>query len=253
MSNPEPETPGPDGALLAIDTSTLAAGLALYREGSVLAELQWLAGRAQTSALLGEVERLLELAGLAVEEVGAVATATGPGSFNGLRVGMSTAKGLAFARGVPLVGIPTLDATAYPHAGAGRPVRAVLATGRGRLVSALYRWRDGAVTRAGDYANTTLEGLAALIVEPTLVCGEVGPAEARRLVELAPLARVASPALGLRRAACLAELAWERLRRGEADDLDRLEPVYLHGPPAGVAGGDSPDEAAHPAQPVGVE
>ena len=254
MSTREPESPAPGGALLAIDTSTLAAGLALYRDGGVLAELQWPAGRAQTSALLAEVERLLMLAGLAVGELGAVATATGPGSFNGLRVGMSAAKGLAFALDVPLVGIPTRDAAACPHAGAGRPIRAVLAAGRGRFVSALYRWRDGATVRAGDYANTTLEGLAALIVEPTLVCGELAPEEARRLAELAPAARVASPALGLRRAACLAELAWARLRRGESDDPDRLEPVYLHGPLAGEAadGADAPGATARPAQAVGV-
>ena len=248
MSTPEPGSPAPGGALLAIDTSTLAAGLALYGDGGVLAELQWPAGRAQTAALLAEVERLLALAGLVVGELGAVATAIGPGSFNGLRVGMSAAKGLAFALGVPLVGIPTLDATAYPHGGAGRPIRAVLAAGRGRFVSALYRWQDGATVRAGDYANTTLDGLAALLVEPTLVCGEVGAGETRRLAELAPLAQVVSPALGLRRAACLAELAWGRLRRGESDDVDRLEPIYLHGP----AGGESPDAAAQPAQVVGI-
>jgi tRNA threonylcarbamoyladenosine biosynthesis protein TsaB len=248
VSSGEPESREPAGALLAIDTSTLAAGLALYRDVGVLAELQWPAGRAQTAALLAEVERLLALAGLAVGELGAVATATGPGSFNGLRVGMSAAKGLAFALGVPLVGIPTLDATAYPHGGAGRPIRAVLAAGRGRFVSALYRWQDGATVRAGDYANTTLDGLAALLVEPTLVCGEVGAGETRRLAELAPLAQVVSPALGLRRAACLAELAWGQLRRGESDDVDRLEPIYLHGP----AGGESPDAAAQPAQVVGI-
>jgi tRNA threonylcarbamoyladenosine biosynthesis protein TsaB len=248
---PEPESPAPGGVLLAIDTSTLAAGLALYGDGGVLAELQWLAGRAQTSALLAEVERLLALAGLAVGELGAVATAIGPGSFNGLRVGMSAAKGLAFALGVPLIGIPTLDAAAYAHGGAGRPIRAVLAAGRGRLVSALYRWQDGATVRAGDYATTTLDGLAALIVEPTLVCGEVGAGEARRLMELAPLAQVVPPALGLRRAACLAELAWGRLRRGEVDDVDRLEPIYLHGPAGG--GADAATEATQTAEPLAVE
>ena len=92
----------PGGALLAIDTSTLAAGLALYRDGAPLAELQWPAGRAQTTAVLHEIDRLLGLAGLTVADLAAVAVATGPGSFNGLRVGLSTAKGLVFALAINL-------------------------------------------------------------------------------------------------------------------------------------------------------
>ena len=111
--------------------------------------------------------------------------------------------------------------------------------GRGRFVSALFRWQDGATVRAGDYANTTLDGLAALIVEPTLVCGEVGTGEARRLAELAPIARVVCPALGL--------------RRGESDDPDRLEPVYLHGPAGGAGGAEGAAEVGRPGEPIAVE
>lgn len=225
MSSPDPGRP-----LLAIDTSTMRAGLALYTAEGVLGEVQWAAGRNQTTALMTEIDRLLGQAGLGIADVGALAVATGPGSFNGLRVGLSVAKGLVFACGVPLVGVPTLDATAYPHTAAGRPVRAVLVAGRGRLVSALYRWRDGALRRASEYENSALDGLAATIVEPTLVCGELDAATAGRLAELAPDASIAPPALRERRAACLAELAWARLGAGDVDDPVTLEPVYLHGP-----------------------
>lgn len=224
MSRGEPTSP-----LLAIDTSTHFAGLTLYTADGVLAECQWRAGQAQTAALLPQVDQLLTLGGVAVNDLGAVAVATGPGSFTGLRVGLSAAKGLVYGLGLPLFGVPTLDATAYPHLGQGRPVRAVLAAGRGRLVSALYRWRDGALQRAGEYATSSLEGLATLIVEPTLVCGELDALAARRLVELAPAARLAPPAARPRRAASLAELAWLRWTRGEHDDPAGLEPIYLHG------------------------
>lgn len=238
MSSPDPARP-----LLAIDTSTARAGLALYTPEGVLGEVQWAAGRNQTTALLAEIDRLLAQAGLGVADLGGVAVATGPGSFNGLRVGMSAAKGLVFARGLPLVGVPTLDATAYPHGGAGRPVRAVLAAGRGRLVSALYRWHDGAPRRASEYENSDLDGLAATIVEPTLVCGELDGALAAQLAELAPAARVVSPALRERRAAYLAELAWARLDAGDVDDPVALEPVYLHGPAPSAAADRAPKRA----------
>ena len=229
MSSPEPVQP-PTKPLLAIDTSTLVAGLALYDDGGTLAEVMWFAGRAQTATLLGEIDHVLGLNGLGPPDLGALAVATGPGSFNALRVGLSTAKGLAFALGLPIVGVPTLDATAYPHATGGRAVRAVVAAGRGRLVSALYRWGDGAARRVGGWSNQSLEEFAASLVEPTLVCGELDREAAGRLPLLAPGVQLAPPALRPRRAGYLAELAWERLRRGEEDDPATLEPLYLHGP-----------------------
>lgn len=216
--------------LLAIDTSTGVAGIALYGHDGVLAEASWMAGRAQTVSVLREIDRLCALSNLQPDDLGAVAVATGPGSFNGMRVGISTAKGLAFALGLPLLGVPTLDATAYPHGDAGYPVRAALLAGRGRYVSALYRWQEGTLRRVGDYANTTLAELAALLVEPTLVCGELPHDHLAEWRAQTPLARLVPPTLNMRRASCLAEIAWQRHRRGEADDQATLEPVYLHGP-----------------------
>jgi len=217
------------GPLLAIDTSTVSAGIALYAASGLLAECAWPAGRAQTTTILAEIARLTMLCGLRPADLGAIAVASGPGTFNGLRVGMSTAKGLAHALRVPLLGVPTLDVLAYPHGGQGLPIRAVIVAGRGRYVSARYVPLDGVLRQASTYANTTLDGLAALIDEPTLVCGELpfGQLDAWRMA--AAQAQVASPALGARRAGFLAEIAWLRLRAGERDDPATLEPIYVHG------------------------
>jgi tRNA threonylcarbamoyladenosine biosynthesis protein TsaB len=225
---------GAERPLLAIDTSTAMAGLALYGPSGVLAEANWVAGRAQTAAVLREIDRLCGLVNLRPGDLGAVAVATGPGSFNGMRVGISTAKGLAFALSLPLLGVPTLDATAYPHRDAGCPVRALLIAGRDRFVSALYRWQDSEMQRVGDYANTNLAELGALLAEPTLVCGELPHERLAEWQAQAPLARVVPPTLNARRASCLAEIAWQRHRRGESDDSATLEPVYLHGPAKGT-------------------
>lgn len=216
------------GPLLAIDTSTVSAGIALYAASGLLAECAWPAGRAQTTTILPEIARLTELCGLRPADLGAIAVASGPGTFNGLRVGMSTAKGLAHALGLPLLGVPTLDVVAYPHGGQGLPIRAVIVAGRGRYVSARYVSLDGVLRQASTYANTTLDGLAALIDEPTLVCGEL-PFGQRDGWPVAAQARIASPALSARRAGFLAELAWMRLRTGEHDDPATLEPIYVHG------------------------
>ena len=223
------------GPLLAIDTSTASAGIALYAASGLLAECAWPAGRAGTATLLAEIAHLTALCGLRPADLGAIAVASGPGTFNGLRVGMSTAKGLAHALGLPLLGVPTLDVLAYPHGGQGLPIRAVIVAGRGRYVSARYVPLDGALRQASGYANTSLDGLAALIDEPTLVCGELPFGQFDDWRQAAAQARIASPALGARRAGFLAEIAWARLRAGVRDDLATLEPIYVHG-----SGGESP-------------
>src|SRR5512138_2392353 len=101
--------------LLAIDTSTTQTGLACYDASGVLGECVWHSGRDHTAQLLPQLTLLLRHIGRASSAISAIAIALGPGSWSGLRVGMSTAKGLALARGLPLVGVGTLDALAYQH------------------------------------------------------------------------------------------------------------------------------------------
>src|SRR5438270_12061032 len=103
--------------ILAIDTSTDQASIALYRAGEgVIAEQSWRSGRQQTVQLVPGVQRLMALAGSTVRDVTGVAVATGPGSFSGVRIGISTAKSMAYALGVPLWGVPSLDILAYEQA-----------------------------------------------------------------------------------------------------------------------------------------
>ena len=107
---------------LAIDTSTETASIALSSEGTAVAEFTWHAGQNHTAELTPGINCLLQQAKLGIGDITGVIVARGPGSFNGLRVGMGMAKGLAFALGIPLVGIGTLEVEAYPHAASGTPV-----------------------------------------------------------------------------------------------------------------------------------
>jgi tRNA threonylcarbamoyladenosine biosynthesis protein TsaB len=144
------------------------------------------------------------------------------------------AKGLALALKVPLVGVPTLDALAYAQAGQDLPLYAVAQAGRGRVCTALYRKEREQWRRATDYRITTLTDLCQQVEEPTLFCGEIDEEGVRLLREnLGQQAIVASPASCLRRAGYLAELGWQRLKRGEADDPAALSPIYLHHPRSG--------------------
>ncbi|MGN6030392.1 MAG: tRNA (adenosine(37)-N6)-threonylcarbamoyltransferase complex dimerization subunit type 1 TsaB [Thermomicrobiales bacterium] len=214
----------PEGrVLLALDTSTETAGIALH-DGERLAEIVWPAGRTQTTSVLPEVDALLARCGRSIEELGAVAVAIGPGTFTGLRVGLSIAKGLVLARDIALIGVPTLAIAAAPFVQAGVPVLAVLPAGRGRVVCA----RVGASGRMDAPTNLAFADFADHAEsEGVVVIGELSGEQRETLASRS--VRVASAAASVRRPAVLAELAMTRWAAGETDDPAALEPLYVHG------------------------
>lgn len=224
--------------MLALDTSNLVASVALAPvgedAGKIGAEVSWNAGRHQTTTVLAEVDHLMRLANVEPGQLGAVAVATGPGSFNALRVGMSVAKGLAFSLDIPIFGIGTLDAAAMGVSHAGKPVRAFVEAGRGRVVVGDYRLSNGRLELRGALAHRTMDTLAEGLLEPTMLAGEVGD-EHRDFLGNQANVILPLPAGGRRRAAALLDLAAARWRDGEADDLLALEPVYIHSQPVQAA------------------
>lgn len=213
----------PPRLVLAIDTSTELAGIGLS-DGDRHAELVWPAGRMQTTSVLGEIDAMLERSGRTIHDVSAVAVAIGPGTFTGLRVGLSIAKGLVLAQGVALIGIPTLAVTAVPWHEAGRPVLAVLPAGRGRVVCATMDQEAG----AGTLQNLAFDAFTELAATTGLtVVGEL-TGEQRSILADRGVA-VASAAASIRRPAVLADLARARWSRDDVDDPATLEPLYVHG------------------------
>ncbi|RIK43649.1 MAG: tRNA (adenosine(37)-N6)-threonylcarbamoyltransferase complex dimerization subunit type 1 TsaB [Chloroflexi bacterium] len=217
--------------MLAIDTSTDVAALALAPIGDGAsgdgAEIRWNAGRNQTVMLLGEINHLCRLCDIELDALSAVAVATGPGSFTALRVGMSVAKGLAFALSIPIFGIGTLDATAHGAAHWKLPVRAFVTAGRGRVVAADYVWQNGRLTMRGDMRHRTPSDLAEGLLQPTLLAGELSHADAAALRAQQHVV-LPDAAARTRRAATLVDLAAPRWRAGEWDDVVSLEPLYVH-------------------------
>ena len=148
---------------IAIDTSTDFASLALVQDDQIIGEITWRCGRNHTAQLLPSLSVLLDRAGLEVKAATGIIVARGPGSYNGLRVGLSTAKALAFSLGVPLVGISTLEVEAYQHAERGLAVCPIFNAGRGEVAAAVYRQQGDEWTRLIAEHVTTLEALAARI------------------------------------------------------------------------------------------
>ncbi|MDO9333458.1 MAG: tRNA (adenosine(37)-N6)-threonylcarbamoyltransferase complex dimerization subunit type 1 TsaB [Dehalococcoidales bacterium] len=214
--------------LVAIDTSTDIASLALVEDRLTLAELTWRSGRNHTIQLLPNLAHLLKLVGKDASSLTGVIIAKGPGSFNGLRVGISAAKGLAFSLNIPIVGVSSLEVEAYQYAVTGLPVCPVFNAGRGEIATALYQNQTTGWRQLGDERITTVEQLCVEIQGKTLFCGEYVPTISSQLVSrLAEKAVIASPTTDLRRAAYLAELGMIKIAAGETDNVATLQPVYL--------------------------
>jgi tRNA threonylcarbamoyl adenosine modification protein YeaZ len=176
---------------------------------------------------------MIEKSGLGLGAADCIFVARGPGSFNGLRVGVSAAKGLAFSLGVPIVGISTLEVTAYSHADTGLPICAVQNAGREEIAAAIYQKkpRKGWQEIASEHI-TTISGLATRLKEKTVFCGEINEATLVQIKKyFKSQAVIPGPAGLLRRAAYLAELGRQRQEVGKFDNPETLQPIYLRRPP----------------------
>jgi len=213
------------GPLLTIDTATTRAVIALGApDGAVIEARSWVAGYRHGEELLARIEALLGDRGVAPVALGGVVVGTGPGAFTGLRVGLATAKGLAHALGLPIVGVATGSALL---AAAGDPGTAVLLQPAGPS--------DRVLSRNGEPSRILVGG-----TDPDLRAGE-------RLVAVDLDGRAPEAALALGSAAhaglaaALLAAGAARLARGDADDLARLVPEYVTLPRGVLA--KFPDEA----------
>jgi len=240
--------------LLALDSSTRQASIALCTEETLLGEYIWQVGNNHSVELLERIQRLVTECGVDMPGVEAVAVATGPGSFNGLRVAVATAKTLAFSLSLPLIGVSTLDVIAAHQQQWHGPLCALLEAGRSELYAACYTFDAIAeahlltysMRRLSDYLLESPQQLALYLAEHVgewvgvpgkrqlpsiLFCGEVSAASRHALIQELPASSLfLSPLQTARRASVLAALAFERYQSGVLDDPMLLEPLYLRRP-----------------------
>ena len=228
--------------LLALDTTTTTASLAVYDLAAeqLLGELTWQARRRQTQDLLDAAQQLLHLLGAAPRDLTALAVTTGPGSFTGVRIGISAVKGIGLGLPAPprVVGIPTLCVTAAPWlataAAAQARVCAAIQAGRGRYNWILWAgadplWRPGVADHQAGAADEFAAALEQLAPQPVWLVGELA-ADMAEAVGVQPHVTLIDAVSGLRRAGLLARLAALHLAGGCPDTLEALQPLYLRNP-----------------------
>jgi tRNA threonylcarbamoyladenosine biosynthesis protein TsaB len=207
--------------VLAVETSSLAGGVALLDDERLIAEYLLDVSVTHSERLMAAVDHVLADAQWTPRFLDGLAVAVGPGSFTGLRIAVSTVKGLALALGVPIAAVPTLDAMAAALPWAALPVCPVLDARKGEVYASLYRWDGAIMRREWDYLALDPAALAERLTEPVIVTGDcVAAIHSPHARPLPPPRRLPSPA-------CVGALGLERLRRGDTVAAAALAPLYL--------------------------
>jgi tRNA threonylcarbamoyladenosine biosynthesis protein TsaB len=210
--------------VLGLDTSAYANAVGLADGDRVLADAVFPAGTDSLEQIVDNIDSVLSGAGLTLAGVAGIGVGLGPGSWTGIRVGVTVGKMLAFGAGKPVAGVPTLEALAYAVIDEGRPVCAVIGAGTGNAVyAACYRRGNGGLSRAGDYYTGDVKGLAGLLTGAAWLVG-AGAAKYLQEIEAGKDIKAAEAAPS---GASVARLAAKRLEKGDSDDVLSLTPLYL--------------------------
>jgi tRNA threonylcarbamoyladenosine biosynthesis protein TsaB len=219
--------------VLAVESATELAGVALADDAGVLATATVSRGRHHAESIAPAIQFVCRRADMTLSALDAVGVDVGPGLFTGLRVGVGTAKALAFALGRPLVGIGSLEilahAVATSGAAPGTLVVPVVDARRGEVFAARLRTTPTGVSWEGDEVRRSPEALAAELAalgEPFVLAGD-GASRYRATLGAVPGALVAGPALDFPPPAVLATMALSRAAAGQGEDSAAVLPRYL--------------------------
>ncbi|PPD57348.1 tRNA (adenosine(37)-N6)-threonylcarbamoyltransferase complex dimerization subunit type 1 TsaB [Dehalogenimonas etheniformans] len=214
--------------VLAIDCATANTGLAVLRDGIAIGEVSWQTKHNQTVEIYPRLDALLRDAGVAFPDVNAIVVTRGPGSYNGVRVGIAAAKGLAFALNKPLLGVSTLEAEAWRFKDLGRAVVAVLPLGHD-YAAAFFDAIDGKWVRTVPEQAMTSEELLRTLPPRALLIGDIPERLLLALRDVSPDIDIVCEA-GISRAVALGQIVLDRLRSSQTDSAESLQALYLRRP-----------------------
>lgn len=223
--------------ILGIETATAQVGCAIGGHEGVLALFESARGRRHAETLTPAIEFTCRTAEIDLEEISVVAVDVGPGLFTGLRVGMATAKAIAHALRVPMIGISSLDLLAFPLRHATRLIVTVVDARRGEVFYAFYRQSPGGVQRLGGPRVGTPEDLQAELFslpDETVLVGDGALRYRDRLADGVRGLEFAEQWLAHPSAAPLVQLAHARALREDWVNPAELAPMYLRKPDAEI-------------------
>jgi tRNA threonylcarbamoyladenosine biosynthesis protein TsaB len=225
--------------ILGLDTATWCGSLGIIDDDEVVAEYALHREETLSARLLPAIQTLLAEARLDLQAIDGIAVSLGPGSFTGLRVGLSAVKGLALAADRPVAGIPTLDALACNLPFTPYQICPLLDARKGQIYTALYKnGTGGSLEQLAPYQVLSPAALIeAIPYKETVFLGD-GVEICREVIvaRLAEKALFAPLHLGFLRGTTVAELGLRRILKGERDDISSLVPIYVRPSDAEIKG-----------------
>ena len=234
--------------ILSINTSTTQYSLAAARDEILLGEYILPSGSTRFSNLMPSLDDLLTKVGLTPHQLNGIIAALGPGSFTGIRIGLSIAKGLSEALAIPLIGVPTLAAMASQLPFLNEDICPLVSSRMGEVFTALFRWTTpGRLLRLREDTCVKTSEIHSMICNKTVFIGndlsQQGPILKHQVKGKAVLA---PSNLWNLKASSLGILGLKRLRKGESDNPGELVPIYLRGADIRTPRGKSKSPMAKP-------
>ncbi len=217
--------------ILAIDTSSPIASVAITDDKKLIGEYSLDHGKTHSQMLIHMIDELLKKHTLTLDDIDLFAISVGPGSFTGLRIGVTTVKTMAYALDKHVVGVVTLDAIAYPAEKGESLICPMIDAKNNQVYTSLYKWKNGSQIKLFDYMFTNIYELLKQLKERNsiiLFCGD-GAVVHKELLksELGKLCDFVPDEIMLQKASSVAFIAEQKLKEQKYDNCFDLTPFYL--------------------------
>ena len=223
--------------ILALDTATQSCSVAIVDDGLLLAELTRANIKTHSRHLMDLIETVCLAADLRVRDVDGFAVTIGPGSFTGLRIGISTIKGLAFSLGKPVIGVSSLDALAWQCAQSAYLICPLLDARKKEVYACRYRFKNDELKRDVSEKVVSPAEAVSRIREPSIFVGNAAQIYRDKIsAKLGELAHFASQGQHTIRASSIAWLSIPGFHRKQTEDVALLVPHYIRKPDAEIKG-----------------
>lgn len=206
------------------------SSVAVATEDRLLGELTLQTKLTHSEVLMPHIKQVLEMTQIEKSELTAIAISIGPGSFTGLRIGLATAKSMAYALDIPIVGVPTLAALAYNYPVPNVYLAPLLDAQKGNAYIGLYLWENNTLKEiyAPDvevFDEILIKGNE--LDKPVIFMGEIAVKNTDKIKSIGKNILLAMPHMIMPRAGSVAMLGQAMLVEGKADHVMHLEPLYI--------------------------
>jgi len=214
--------------VLGIDTSGYANAVGVIDDDRIMADFTFAARTDSLEKIVSNIDFVLKKANLLLEDVQGFGVGLGPGSWTGIRVGVTVAKILAYSTNKPVSGVPTLEVLAYNARNIPALICPIINAVRDTVYAAFYRMKNGNLIKASEYYVGDLQGLSEMVKEPTVFIGTGAQAYSQLISQALGSSGIGIEAIeDAPKGSTVALLAANRLKRGKSDDVLSLEPLYL--------------------------